>query len=266
VAYDGTDYAGFQVQPNARTVQGELERAISKVCDEAVRVTGAGRTDAGVHASGQVVDFRTASALDGVTIGRGVNALLPEDIAVSALEPAGEDFHARFSATGRTYEYRIRQAPERDPLERRRELHIAGPLDLAAMRDASTRLVGRKDFSSFAAGPGGVRSVRSARWCEQGSSVRFEITADAFLRGMVRAIVGTLLWVGRGKIDARTFGRIVEASDRAMAGPSAPANGLCLIAVQYGEDAANAASEEGLQGWGQGPPAREARHLREEDE
>jgi tRNA pseudouridine38-40 synthase len=236
VAYDGTGYAGFQVQPNARTVQGELERAISKVCDEAVRVTGAGRTDAGVHASGQVIDFRTASALDGVTIGRGVNALLPEDIAVSALEPAAEDFHARFSATGRTYEYRIRHGRERNPLERHRELHIAGPLDVAAMRDASSRLVGRRDFSSFAAGLGGVRSVRSATWCEPGTSrLCFEITADAFLRGMVRAIVGTLLWVGRGKIDALTFEKIVAANDRAMAGPSAPANGLCLIGVEYGE-------------------------------
>jgi tRNA pseudouridine38-40 synthase len=236
VAYDGTSYAGFQVQTNARTIQGELEKAISTVCDEAVRVTGAGRTDAGVHASGQVIDFRTASALDGSAIGRGVNALLPEDIAVSALEPAAEDFHARFSATGRTYEYRIRHAPERDPLERRRELHLAGPLDVAAMRDASARLVGRRDFSSFAAGPGGVRSVRSATWCGTGTSrLRFEITADAFLRGMVRAIVGTLLWVGRGKIDAPTFEKIVAANDRAMAGPSAPANGLCLIAVEYGD-------------------------------
>ena len=258
MAYDGTSYAGFQVQANARTVQGELERALSYVCDEAVRVTGAGRTDAGVHASGQVIDFRTASALDGVTIGRGVNALLPEDIAVSALEPAAEDFHARFSATGRTYEYRIRHAPERDPLERRRELQIAGPLDLAAMRDASVRLVGRRDFSSFAAGPGGVRSVRRAEWCQPGTSqLRFEVEADAFLRGMVRAIVGTLLWVGRGKIDVPGFERIVAANDRARAGPSAPANGLCLIAVEYRQDAANAASEEGLQGI---PP------LREEDE
>jgi tRNA pseudouridine38-40 synthase len=217
-------------------VQGELERALSLVCDGAVRVTGAGRTDAGVHATGQVIDFRTASALDGLTIGRGVNALLPEDIAVSALEPAAEDFHARFSATGRTYEYRIRHQRERDPLERRRELHIAGTLDLAAMRDASARLVGRRDFSSFAAGPGGVRSVRRAEWCEPDTGLlRFEITADAFLRGMVRAIVGTLLWVGRGKIDAPAFERIVAASDRALAGPSAPANGLCLIAVEYGE-------------------------------
>ncbi len=233
MAYDGTAYAGFQVQPNARTVQGELERALSGVCDEAVRVTGAGRTDAGVHASGQVIDFRTASALDGVTIGRGVNALLPEDIAITALEPAAEDFHARYSATGRTYEYRIRHAPERDPLERRRELHIAGALDVAAMRDASARLVGRRDYSSFAAGPGGVRSVRRAEWCEHDPRLRFEITADAFLRGMVRAIVGTLLWVGRGKIDAAAFEEIVAAKDRAKAGPSAPANGLCLIEFEY---------------------------------
>ncbi|TMC74438.1 MAG: tRNA pseudouridine(38-40) synthase TruA [Chloroflexi bacterium] len=235
MSYDGTDYAGFQVQTNAPSVQGELERALSTVCAEAVKVTGAGRTDAGVHASGQVIDFRTASALDGVTIGRGVNALLPEDIAVSALEPAAEDFHARFSATGRTYEYRIRHAPERDPLERRRELHIAGALDVAAMRNASAHLLGRRDFSSFAAGPGGVRSVRRADWCEDGPRVRFEIAADAFLRGMVRAIVGTLLWVGRGKIDAAGFERIVAASDRGVAGPSAPPNGLCLIAVDYGE-------------------------------
>jgi tRNA pseudouridine38-40 synthase len=234
VAYDGTGYAGFQVQPNVPTVQGELERALSGVCDEAVKVTGAGRTDAGVHASGQVIDFRTATALDGMTIGRGVNALLPEDIAVSALEPAAEDFHARFSATGRTYEYRIRHGTERDPLERRRELHIGGALDVAAMRDASARLVGRKDFSSFAAGPGGVRAVRSATWCEDGQRLRFEITADAFLRGMVRGIVGTLLWVGRGKIDVATFEMIVATNDRAMAGPSAPAKGLCLIAVDYG--------------------------------
>jgi tRNA pseudouridine38-40 synthase len=126
------------------------------------------------------------------------------------------------------------------------------------MQDAGARLVGRRDFSSFAADPrGGVRSVRSATWCEQGPALRFEITADAFLRGMVRAIVGTLLWVGRGKIDVATFGKIVDANDRAMAGPSAPANGLCLVAVEYRQDAANAASEEGWQGI---PP------LREEDE
>jgi tRNA pseudouridine38-40 synthase len=246
VAYDGTGYAGFQIQPNATTVQAELERALSSVCDQAIRITGAGRTDAGVHATGQVIDFRTASALDGATIGRGVNALLPQDIAVSALETVGEQFHSRFSATGRTYEYRIRTGPDRLPLERLRELHLAAPLDLERMREASSRLVGRQDFSAFAAGPGGVRTVRRAEWRADGTLLRFEIAADAFLRGMVRAIVGTLLWVGRAKIDPERFGEIVASGDRAQAGPSAPANGLCLIDVRYenetrrdGDDDAN---------------------------
>jgi len=247
VAYDGTRYGGFQVQPNAPTVQGELERALGAVCDEAVRVIGAGRTDAGVHASGQVIDFRTASALDGATLGRGVNALLPEDIAVSALEIAGEGFHARFSATGRTYEYRVRTAAERDPLERLREHWLPGRLDLAGMREASAVLVGRRDFSAFASGPGGVRTVRAAEWCERDTLLRFEITADAFLRGMVRAIVGTLLWVGRGKIGSAAFAEIVASRDRAQAGPSAPASGLCLTSVEYGGGGRGAKPPESLE-------------------
>jgi tRNA pseudouridine38-40 synthase len=215
-------------------VQAELERALSVVCNEPVRVIGAGRTDAGVHASGQVIDFWTTSPLDGTTLGRGVNALLPEDIAVSAPEPAEDGFHARFSATGRTYEYRIRNAPERDPLERLREHHLAGTLEMAAVREATEKLLGTRDFSAFATGPGGVRTVRRAVWSNEGSRVRFEITANAFLRGMVRAIVGTLIWVGRGKMDVATFGEIIGSRDRSRAGPSAPANGLCLVAVEYG--------------------------------
>jgi len=233
VAYDGTEYAGFQVQPNAPTVQGELERVLAEICGGPVRITGAGRTDAGVHASGQVIDFRTASALDGSTMERGVNALLPEDIAVSGLEPAGETFHSRFSATGRTYEYRIRNAPVRDPLERRREQWLSATLDRAAMREASARLVGRHDFAAFAAGVSGERTVRRAVWSEEGSLLRFEIDADAFLRGMVRGIVGTLLWVGRGKTSVDRFAEILRSGDRAQAGPSAPAQGLCLLKVSY---------------------------------
>ncbi len=233
MAYDGTEYAGFQVQPNAPTVQGELERALGEICGGPVRVTGAGRTDAGVHATGQVIDFRTASTLDGGTMERGVNALLPEDIAVSGLEPAGETFHARFSATGRTYEYRIRNAPTRDPLDRRREQWLPVRLDRAAMREASARLVGRHDFAAFAAGVSGVRTVRRAVWSEEDLILRFEIEADAFLRGMVRGIVGTLLWVGRGKTSVDRFAEILRAGDRAQAGPSAPAHGLCLIHVSY---------------------------------
>lgn len=217
-------------------MQGELERALAEICGEPVRITGAGRTDAGVHATGQVINFRTASALDGGTLGRGVNALLPEDIAISALEPAAEDFHARFSATGRTYEYRIRCAPQREPLERHREHWLPGPLDVDAMQSAATRLIGRRDFAAFAAGEGGVREVRRAGWSSDPDGLlRFEITADAFLRGMVRAIVGTMIWVGRGKLRPDEIERITRSGERSQAGPSAPARGLTLVAVEYGE-------------------------------
>jgi len=204
-----------------------------------VRVTGAGRTDAGVHAIGQVINFRTASALPGGDLGSGVNALLPEDIAISALEPCGEGFHARFSATGRTYEYRLRNAQARRPLERR-EHWYPQELDLAAMRAAADRLPGQRDFSAFATGEGGIRTVRRAAWSRdpdaEGSLLRFEIEADAFLRGMVRAIVGTMLWIGRGKIDLARFEEIVAGRDRSQAGPSAPPGGLCLVHVTYGDD------------------------------
>jgi tRNA pseudouridine38-40 synthase len=224
-------------------VQGELERALATICDEPVRIAGAGRTDAGVHAIGQVMSFRTASALDGAKLGRGVNALLPEDIAISALEPCGEEFHARHSATGRTYEYRLRIGPDRDPLERWAYHHPAA-LRLDAMREASAALVGRADFGAFAIGEGGTRTVRTAEWTREGELLRFEIEADAFLRGMVRAIVGTLLWVGRGKIGVERFGEVVRSKDRAMAGPSAPARGLCLTRVAYGEETNRTRAEE----------------------
>jgi tRNA pseudouridine38-40 synthase len=215
-------------------VQGELERSLAQICDEPVRIAGAGRTDAGVHAIGQVMSFRTASALDGSRLGRGVNALLPEDIAVSALEPCGEEFHARHSATGRTYEYRLRIGSDRDPLERWAHHHPAA-LRLDAMRDASEALVGRTDYAAFASGDGGIRTVRRAEWTLEGELLRFEIEADAFLRGMVRAIMGTLLWVGSGKIGVERFGEVVRSKDRALAGPSAPAKGLCLTRVEYGD-------------------------------
>jgi tRNA pseudouridine38-40 synthase len=233
VAYEGTRYAGFQVQPNAPTVQGELERALATICGEQVRIAGAGRTDAGVHAIGQVISFRSATSLDPAAIGRGVNALLPADIAIRDVEEADEDFHARYSATGRTYEYRIRNAPQRDPLERHREHWLPQRLDTDAMTEATRPLVGRQDLSAFAIGPGGTRTVRRAEWAHEGTLLRFTIEADAFLRGMVRAIVGTLLWVGTGHTPAERVREIVASRDRAQAGPNAPAQGLCLIEVSY---------------------------------
>ena len=194
---------------------------------------GAGRTDAGVHATGQVISFRADTKLDEATIGRGVNALLPADIAIRDVEQAGADFHARYSATGRTYEYRIRTAPQREPLERLREHWLPQTLDEPAMSAASALLVGRQDFSAFAIGPGGVRTVRRAEWSREGSLLRFEVEADGFLRGMVRAIMGTLFWVGRGQLPVERIGEIVASRDRSQAGPSAPAQGLCLIRVSY---------------------------------
>lgn len=206
---------------------------------------GAGRTDAGVHATAQVISFRAETKLDEATIGRGVNALLPGDIAIRDVEQAGEDFHARYSATGRTYEYRIRTAPQREPLERLREHWLPQTLDVPAMSAASALLVGRQDFSAFAIGPGGVRTVRRAEWSREGSLLRFEVEADGFLRGMVRAIVGTLLWVGRGQVPVERVGEILTSRDRSQAGPSAPAQGLCLIRVSYdGTTERSSASEE----------------------
>ena len=246
MAYDGTAYAGFQIQPNASTVQGELERVLAVICGEPVRITGAGRTDAGVHASGQVIDLRTTSGLATEELERGVNALLPEDIAISSLEPAEDSFHARFSATGRTYEYRIRNAPVRDPLWTRREHWHPGELDVAAMRAAAAHLVGRHDFAAFAAGESGERTVKRAEWISEGSVLRFEIESDAFLRGMVRGIVGTLLWVGRGKLTVERFAEVLAARDRALAGPSAPAKGLCLVAVRYGGERRR---QDGSENW-----------------
>lgn len=248
MAYDGTAYAGFQIQPNAPTVQGEIERVLAVICGEPVRITGAGRTDAGVHASGQVMDLRTTSGLGAEELERGVNALLPEDIAISDLEPAEDSFHARFSATGRTYEYRIRNAAVRDPLWTRREHWHPGELDLAAMRAAAALLVGRHDFAAFAAGgESGERTVRRAEWVSEGSTLRFEIESDAFLRGMVRGIVGTLVGVGRGKITVERFGEILAARDRTLAGPSAPAKGLCLVAVRYGDGERR--QQDGSENW-----------------
>ncbi|MBU6423928.1 MAG: tRNA pseudouridine(38-40) synthase TruA [Chloroflexi bacterium] len=221
------------MQANAPTVQGELERALGTILGHGVRIVLAGRTDAGVHATGQVMSFRSDTELDREAIRRGVNALLPADIAVRDVEPASEDFHARYSATGRTYEYRIRNAPQREPLERHREHWVPQAIDTAAMERATATLAGRHDLAAFAIGRSGERTIRRAEWHREGTLLRFEIEADGFLRGVVRGVVGTLLWVGRGHVTVERFGEILRGRDRSAAGPSAPALGLCLVRVAY---------------------------------
>ncbi len=220
-------------------MQGVLETALAELFGGArVAVSGAGRTDAGVHASGQVINFRTGSALPEVTIRRGVNALLPADVAVRDVVQVAETFHARHSATGRTYEYKIWNGRAPRPLLRGTATWVEEPLDLAAMRDGSRALVGRHDFSAFSRGSdtrSRERTCRRVEWRSDGELLVFEIEADAFLRGMVRGIVGTLLRVGLGKLAPGEVAAVLASRDRARGGQTAPPQGLCLAAVEYGD-------------------------------
>ena len=251
VEYDGTDFKGSQLQiPGQRTVQGELERALAQLTGlntgERVRVNLAGRTDTGVHAAGQVANFLTDSRLPVETFRRGLNALLPFDVAVTASAEADEDFHARFSAKARRYRYQVLHRSTRSPLHRRFAHHVSGELDLEKMREAATKLPGEHDFASFAGagwgvpgqdndGPGTVRRVLKANieTVEASDLLVLELEANAFLPHMVRNIVGTLLLVGKGEISPTRFEEILAACDRRCAGPTAPACGLSLVEVSY---------------------------------
>jgi len=251
IEYDGTDYGGFQVQPGQPTIQGELERILEHLTQAHVRVHGAGRTDAGVHATGQVVHFDAYWTHGCGDLQRAMNALLPGDIAVRALREADQSFHARFSARRRLYVYTVCESPVRAPLWRRFAHHVRACLDVSAMQEAACALVGRQDFAAFGQPPVGTNSVRTvfaAQWREAASErcsatwaparrLCFEIEADAFLRGMVRRIVGTLLAVGMGSMAPQGFRDVLASRDTGRAAPPAPACGLCLCQVSYAEDA-----------------------------
>jgi len=247
VEYDGTDYSGFQVQPDRRTIQGELEGALERVARQSVRVTGAGRTDAGVHAWGQVINFRVEWPHGPRALARAMNALLPREIAVRDLAVVGERFHARFSAQSRVYVYSIHHGPVRAPLLSRYSHRVARPLDVEAMAQAASLLVGEHDFAAFGQPPVGERTVRVVERAEWRSGVaglgsegqrllRFVVEANAFLRGMVRRLVGTLLLVGVGSLSVDGFSEILESADIQRAAPPAPASGLCLWRVRYNVD------------------------------
>ncbi len=236
VEYDGTDYLGFQIQAQGRTVQGEIERALAAVTQEEVRVVGAGRTDAGVHAQGQVIAFSTAWRHPTEELQRALNAVLPADIAVRELRPVAESFHPRFDAVSREYRYVVLNQPLRSPLARRFAYHFPWPLDVAAMNEAAGTLVGSHDFASFGRAPQGdntVREVYCAQWTPEEPFVYFDIVANAFLYRMVRSLVGTLLLVGTGELSPDGFEEILRSADRDRAGQVAPAHGLCLIKVNY---------------------------------
>lgn len=242
LAYEGTRYHGFGLQPNRRTIQEVLEEALARCLGERVRVTAAGRTDAGVHASGQVVSFTTRGRLAPPELQRAVNARLPDDVLVLGAADAPPELDARRSALRRHYRYLIWSHRLPSLWWRRWTWHLTDRPDVDAMQAAARSLVGTHDFASFLghrsqepAGRTTVRTVERAEWWQDGGLIGFEITANAFLRHMVRGIVGTLIEVGRGKLDPAQFGTILEAGDRRQAGPNAPPRGLILTGVEYPE-------------------------------
>ena len=235
VEYDGTDFAGFQLQTGARTVQGELEAALARLCGGTRQpVVGAGRTDAGVHAAGQVIAFTYPGSLSVEALTDALNGTLPPDVALRDLRRVPAGFHPRYAARYREYRYSIWNGP-RSPLRERTALWVRQELDVAAMARAATALEGRHDFSPFGgADPQPVRTVHRIRVRRTGSTVTIDVRADAFLRGMVRRIVAALLAVGRGELEASAVPGLLLAGRPALGGAAAPARGLCLRRVVLG--------------------------------
>jgi tRNA pseudouridine38-40 synthase len=240
VEYDGTDFEGWQRQRDARTVQDALETAFARVTGARPALHGAGRTDAGVHAEGQVASVRVETRLVPADLQRALNAVLPRDVAVKQLEVTPDAFHARRDARSKLYVYRLWTGAARSPLRERRAHWVSPRHDLDAMRAAAAALVGTRDFASFQGAGAPKRStVRTlARLAVEGAwggDVEIHAEADGFLRHMVRNLVGTLLEVGRGRRSAASMNALVEARDRNLAGPTAPAHGLTLVLVRYGD-------------------------------
>ncbi len=237
IEYDGTAYAGWQRQREHPTIQAALENAVATIAQTDIPVIAAGRTDAGVHAFGQVVSFRSDKPMSGEEWKRALNGVLPPDISVVSAETVPEEFHARYSARAKLYEYRILNRQERSALDRQRAWHVQKPLALAAMREAAAILVGRHDFSSFQGSPtdneNPVCEVSRLEVLEREELVRIQVEANRFLKQMVRAMVGTLVEVGQGKREPQSMKDILEACDRRVAGYTAPAHGLYLVHVDY---------------------------------
>jgi tRNA pseudouridine38-40 synthase len=246
IAYDGTDFHGWQMQSNKPTIQGEIVNVLRRITQENLQLHGAGRTDAGVHALGQIGSFRTQSTLSAGEFQRALNALLPPTIRIVAAEEVGPDFNARWSARGKMYRYRLYRGRVVPPVLWRYVLHYPFPLDEDAMRDASARFVGMHDFASFAASTGSEeddkersteREIYSTELVRSsdGEELVFTIRGRSFLRYMVRKIVGTLLDVGRGKLKPDDIDRLYELKDRSKSGPTVPPQGLCMVSVELEE-------------------------------
>ena len=248
LAYDGTNYVGWQRQAAGTSVQGLIEDALRELDGRQVTLHGAGRTDAGVHALGQVASCALDREIQSDVLMRALNAQLPGDVRVVSAEAVAPDFHARFGARAKTYRYRIYNTDVLSPFERHYAWHVFGPLDVEAMDAAARSLEGRHDFTAFQTAGGTLRTAertvmrsRVKRSITEdaresgGDLIVYEITGDGFLRHMVRAIVGTLVDVGRGRRPSEEMRDVLASCDRARAGPTAPAWGLFLVGVEYGD-------------------------------
>jgi tRNA pseudouridine38-40 synthase len=237
LAYDGSDFHGWQIQPNLRTIQGVLQQALEKLFNHELIVAGSGRTDAGVHAHGQVASVQTVRTMDTGAVLRGANALLPPEIRVLSVEDVGPEFHARRSARSKTYEYNIWRSDIVSPFRTRYVHAFRYPLDAAAVDAATQFFLGAHDFTSFCASAieieNRVRTIYEATWDRSDEEWVFRIRGNGFLQYMVRTIVGTLLDVGVGKFTPSQIEPILQARDRRLAGPTVPAKGLHLIHVEY---------------------------------
>ncbi len=243
IQYDGTDFHGWQVQENDRTIQGELERVIGMLEDSKVNVAGSGRTDAGVHAEGQVANVMINRSFTPDKLRSAINGNLWRDIRILKAEKVPDEFHARFSAERKTYVYRIVNAPVMSPFWRRFAHHEFKPLDVARMTEAARFFLGEHDWTAFASahsdGESRIRTIIDfaieSRWDSRASAniLEFRISANGFLRYMVRSIIGTLIEVGRGEKDFDTIQTAIVSGDRSLAGKTAPAHGLTLLKVDY---------------------------------
>lgn len=237
ISYDGTGFHGFQSQPRLRTVQGELERAILKLTGESVKVIGSGRTDAGVHAWGQVVNFLTASRIPAEKWPIAMNVNLPSDIVVRSAEEVPVSFHSRYDAVGKVYRYQIDRGRYPDVFLRRYAWHVPQDLDLAAMQEAAGHMAGEHDFTSFCSSAtpveDKVRQVQKVQIEEREHLLWITVEGSGFLWNMVRIMVGTLVDAGRGRIAPDQIPEILRARDRTVAGETAPAHGLTLLRVHY---------------------------------
>jgi tRNA pseudouridine38-40 synthase len=242
IAYDGAEFHGWQFQPGVPTIQGAINDAARKITQERIVAHGASRTDAGVHALGQVAHFKTRSPLTALEIQRSLNALLPPAVRIVAAEEVGHDFHSRWLSQGKTYRYRLYRGKVLPPFEYRRVLHYPWPLDEDAIAAAARLFEGEHDFTSFAASSGSeeddrdrnmLRVIYSSEMVREGGELVYAVRGQSFLRYMVRKMVGTLIEVGRGRLAVEDIPKLFELRDRSRSGPTVPPEGLYLVALDY---------------------------------